>query len=133
MSSLAYAEDDGYQPGVCNIGPAEIRRRQRVGLVGAVAALGLAALLLLVQAPAWTRLTVALPVAGSLSGFMQARCKFCTGYALAGLQNLGELGEERRIEDDEARAADRRRALAMQAVASIGGLLAGVAFWRLRV
>jgi hypothetical protein len=32
----------GYQPGVCNIGPQEIRRRRRAGHVGLVAAASVA-------------------------------------------------------------------------------------------
>ena len=36
---------DGYRPGVCNIGPAEIARRRRAGHVGALATVGLLAVL----------------------------------------------------------------------------------------
>lgn len=121
-----------YQPGTCNIGPAEIRRRQQVGLLGLAGTVVLGALLVALGAPRWTRLAVALPAAGALSGLMQARCKFCTGYAMAGLQNMGELGEQQPIEDAEARTADRRRALAMQALATIGGVVVAVVFWRAR-
>jgi hypothetical protein len=128
------SEDIGeYQPGTCNIGPAEVRRRQQVGLLGLAGTVVLGALLVALRAPRWTRLSVALPAAGALTGFMQARCKFCTGYAMAGLQNMGELGDAQKIEDTEARTADRRRALAMQAVAAIGGIVVAVVFWRARL
>ncbi len=116
-----------YQPGVCNIGPAEIRRRRQFGYFGIAAAVGLAALLLAVDAPAWTRLAVALPVAGGLEGLIQARERFCAGFAMAGLQNMGELGSQVEVTDEAARAADRRKALRIHATSMAGGLIAGVA------
>ena len=45
-----------YQPGVCNIGPAEIARRRRAGHVGLVATIALFAILVLVSAPPLARL-----------------------------------------------------------------------------
>lgn len=135
MVMIEYVQPDAdeYRPGACNIGPAEIERRRRFGYMGLAAAVGLGALLLILRTPAWTRLAVAAPVAGALSGFIQARCKFCAGYGMAGLQNMGRLGEEQRVEDEAARRADRARALRIHAASILGGLLAGVAFWRVRV
>lgn len=117
-----------YRPGVCNIGPAEIRRRRQTGYVGLAAAAALGAGLLAASAPRWARLAVALPVAAGLSGLIQARLHFCAGFGMAGLQNMGALGEQQRVEDDEARAADRRMSLRIQAVSVAGGLVAGVVF-----
>ena len=54
---------ESYQPGVCNIGPAEIRRRRQVGYAGVAAALGLGATLLAIDAPAFMWLSLAVPVA----------------------------------------------------------------------
>lgn len=122
-----------YQPGVCNIGPAEIERRRRTGFAGLAASAILAVILVAIRAPAWSRLAVALPMSAALSGFIQARCKFCAGYGLAGLQNMGRLGEQQRVEDQAARRADRLRALRIHAVSIAGGLLVAVGFWRLRV
>ena len=72
-----------YRPGVCNIGPAEIARRRRTGLVGLAVAIGLGTVLLASGAPARARLAVAAPTTGALASFIQARCKFCAGYGLA--------------------------------------------------
>ena len=117
-----------YQPGVCNIGPAEIRRRRQIGYLGLAGAVALGAVLLAADAPAWTRLAIALPVAGGLSGLIQARMRFCAGFGMAGLQNMDELGAQIEIEDVDARRSDRRKALQIQAVSIAGGLAAGVAF-----
>lgn len=131
---IEYVQSDvgEYQPGVCNIGPAEIERRRRVGYLGLFATVGLGVLLLALRAPSWSRLLVAAPMAAGLSGFIQARCKFCAGYGMAGLQNMGELGAEQRVEDEAARRADRARALRIQAASIFGGLLVAIAFWRAR-
>ncbi len=117
-----------YEPGVCNIGPAEIRRRRRIGYLGVAGAVALGAVLLAVDAPAWTRLAVAAPATVGLSGFIQARVRFCAGFGMAGLQNMGQLGEQVAVEDSEARAADRRKALSIHAASIAGGLAAAVAF-----
>ncbi|MEX1296523.1 MAG: hypothetical protein AB1Z67_10160 [Candidatus Limnocylindrales bacterium] len=126
---IQYVDDTtAYQPGVCNIGPAEIRRRRLIGYLGLAAAVVVALLLLAVDAPAWMRLGLALPVAVGLEGLIQARERFCAGFAMAGLQNMGELGSETAVEDDEARAADRRKAMRIHATAIAGSLIAGVTF-----
>lgn len=117
-----------YQPGVCNIGPQEIRRRRQIGYIGVVGAVVLGAILLGLDAPAWMRLAVALPVAVGLEGFIQARERFCAGFAMAGVQNMGELGSQVTIEDAAARVADRRKAMRIHAAAIAGSLVAGVAF-----
>jgi len=111
-----------YVPGVCNIGTAEIRRRRQVGYRGLVATLGLAGALWLVRAPAVTRLSVALPAAISISGFIQARSRFCAGFGMAGLQNFGALGAAVRVQDRAARAADRRRAMRINVISTVGGI-----------
>lgn len=99
-----------YQPGVCNIGPAEIRRRQRAGHVGLAATLGLLAFLLVIDAPPVARLLIALPTAVSASGYLQAALKFCAGFGQIGVFNFGDSGERTVVVDEAARAADRRRA-----------------------
>ena len=125
---IEYSDDGPYQPGVCNIGPAEIRRRRQVGYAGLLATIGLGACLWLLRAPTWVRLAVALPAASSISGFLQARSHFCAGFGMAGLQNFGDLGEEIRVVDAEARAADRRRSLRMHAASAAGGMVIAVVY-----
>jgi hypothetical protein len=89
---------------------------------------GLGALLLAVDAPPVLRLAVAAPATAGLSGLVQARLRFCAGYGMAGLRNLGELGQQEAVADAQARATDRRRALRIHAASLAGGLLIGIAF-----
>jgi len=117
-----------YRPGVCNIGPREISRRRRAGHVGLAATIGLLALLVAVDAPPVTRLALAIPATISASGYLQARLKFCAGFGQLGIMNFGELGDSVVVADDQARAADRRRArqigFASMAVGGAVGVLA---------
>jgi hypothetical protein len=114
---------DQYVPGTCNIGPAEIAMRRRVGHAGLVATAVLAAVLLLLDAaPAW-RLTLGLPAALAAAGYLQAWLRFCANFGFRGVYNFGDLGHEERVAVEEARAQDRRRALAVAA----GSVLVGLA------
>jgi hypothetical protein len=114
---------DQYVPGTCNIGPAEIAMRRRVGHAGLVATAVLAAVLLLLDAaPAW-RLTLGLPAALAAAGYLQAWLRFCANFGFRGVYNFGALGHEKRVAVEEARAQDRRRALAVAA----GSVLVGLA------
>jgi hypothetical protein len=102
--------DDGqgaYQPGVCNLGRAEIAQRRRVGILGIVASVVFAGILLAVDAPAAARLLVFLPLAGGFVGLVQARQRFCVGYALAGRYNVtDQMGTTQAVASREARIAD---------------------------
>lgn len=119
-----------YQPGVCNIGPAEIRRRRTSGWLGlAIAVVYLALAIVLGWAAPW-RLLVAVPVFLSAQGFLQAAFHFCVGFASRGLYNFGALGSEESVQDAEFRRKDLRTALlitvlafAIAAVVAVGALL----------
>ena len=91
-----------YVPGVCNIGPAEIARRRRAGHVGLLAALGLLAVLIAIDAPPLARLLIIVPATISASGYLQAWLKFCAGLGSRGLFNFGPLGTATAVTDQEA-------------------------------
>lgn len=118
-----------YQAGVCNIGPAEIRRRRRTGHVGLAAAIALLAVLVAIDAPPIARLLVVVPATLSASGYLQAALKFCAAYGALGVFNFGAAGTQTSVADEAARSADRRRAFQI-ALSSLGiGIVVGaVAF-----
>jgi hypothetical protein len=120
--------DDAYRAGSCNIGPEEIARRRRFGLLGVTAAGLLAAGLVVADAPPAARLLVALPLAGGMTGLLQARLRFCAGFGMRGVSNFGPVGRTNAVEDATARAADRRRALEISGSAAAIGLIGGIAF-----
>lgn len=113
-----------YRAGVCNIGPQEIARRRRAGLVAIGIAAAVAVALVVVDAPGILRLLVFPPLASGLVSLEQVRRRFCVGFALAGLRNFGPLGSPDRVTDDADLAADRRAALRM--IASMSALALGV-------
>jgi hypothetical protein len=122
------AADVQYQPGVCNIGPAEIRRRRRTGHVGLVATLALLVVLIAIDAPPLSRLLVGIPAMLSASGYLQAWLKFCAGFAQIGVYNFGDRGEMQKVVDPEAHRRDlaRGRRIGLGA-AAIGAAMALVA------
>lgn len=117
-----------YQPGTCNIGPAEIAARRRSGHAGvAVTLLLLATLIVLDADPAW-RLALAVPAAGAAMGYLQAALRFCAGYGLRGVFNLGDrLRATTEVTDAASRAVDRRRSLQVTGVAVMVGIGIGLA------
>jgi hypothetical protein len=111
-----------YQPGACNIGPAEIARRRRAGHIGLGSAAVLLAGLAAVNAPPAARFAVALPAAIAASGYLQARFRFCVGFGSRGIYNFGQVGPTLEVADETARAADRAKAIQLGlASAAIGG------------
>jgi hypothetical protein len=113
---------DRYVPGSCNIGPAEIAIRRRIGHAGVAVTAALAATLLRSDLhPAW-RLTLAVPAAGAASGYLQARQRFCANFGYRGVYNFDRRGHERPVTGDQARAQDRRRARQITATSAAVGL-----------
>ncbi|MET1232150.1 MAG: hypothetical protein ABWY52_04795 [Candidatus Limnocylindrales bacterium] len=115
-----------YQPGACNIGPAEIARRRRSVLVSGVTALALYLGLIAIAAPDIVRLLVALPAASAAISWLQVRERFCVAFGIAGVFNFGPVGELESIQSAAARRADRRKVASMVARGSVVGLLIGI-------
>lgn len=106
---------DSYAPGICNIGPAEVARRRRVGWAGVAGCLGVvAAVSIAGVGPLWM-LGVWLPASLGASGFIQARLHFCAHFGWRGRYNFDELGTEQLVLASEARRQDRRRAIGIAA------------------
>lgn len=117
---------DGYQPGVCNIGPAEIARRRRSGHFGAIATVVLFVALVAIGAPHWLRFIVALPAAAAAAGYIQAQMRFCIAFGSLGVFNFGELGPREQVVDRDARARDRMRAVQLMAACAGVGVAVGI-------
>jgi hypothetical protein len=122
------AELGRYQPGACNIGPAEIARRRRAGWVGLGVALAWAVGALFLGGGPLVRFGVVLPLAGAFVGFLQARRRFCAAYGFLGLRNFGPLGRAEVVEDPEARRRDRAAALRLVGEALLLAAVPGLVF-----
>lgn len=116
----------GYQPGVCNIGPAEVARRRRAGHVGLLVTVVALASLAVIGVPPLVRLILVIPAAGSASGYLQAWLKFCAGFGSRGIFNFGPLGKVDQVGTAEDRARDRARALQIGLASLAIGLLVAI-------
>jgi hypothetical protein len=116
-----------YQPGVCNIGPAERRRRLNLGWAGAAITVVVLVLFVIAQVPDAWRFVVAAPAALAANGFLQYGMHFCVNFAMRGLYNLGPaLHAEENVIDAQMRRADQRKGLQIISISLI--IAAGVVF-----
>ncbi|HEY4519071.1 MAG: hypothetical protein UU84_C0036G0008 [Candidatus Yanofskybacteria bacterium GW2011_GWC2_41_9] len=102
--------EDKYIPGVCNIGPAEIKKRKQAGWMGLVATVLLWATFIWFAAPSAWRLLLFFPAMMSATGFLQAYMHFCAYFGFASLFNFGDVGKTDSVSQAEFRAKDKRRA-----------------------
>lgn len=100
-----------YISGACNIGPSEIKSRQRVAIFGALAFLVVAYLLIAANASITTRLIAFVPALVASVGFIQARRKFCVAFGFMGVFNFEKTGTSTRITLNEDLKADRKYAV----------------------
>jgi hypothetical protein len=117
-----------YVPGVCNIGPGEIRKRRALGWIGLVATLVIwAAFVALKTAPGW-RLLLFVPAMLAALGFLQAAWRFCAMYGLDCAFKFGRsVGKADGPERAEFRRKDRQTALAIIGLSALAGVATAAA------
>jgi hypothetical protein len=112
-----------YVPGNCNIGPEEIKKRYRIGYIG------LAFLVLFViwaevyGIPQSWKLFIFAPSVYALSGFLQARQKFCFVYGYKGIFSTKGRRVFSRVKDDHALRKDRNMAFLIVSRVLIGSAI----------
>jgi len=117
-----------YVPGVCNIGPAEIRRRQRSGWVGLGLTIVLWAAFWLLHIPAPWRLLLFFPASVSAAGFLQAAFHFCAAFGMRGVFNFGpQVGITDSVEQAEYRRQDQKKARLIGLYSGLIGLAVALA------
>lgn len=99
-----------YIPGTCNLGKAEVRRRQIVAIIGLALSISSFSGLQVAGTPNSARWSLFVPLMVFSVGFIQSRKKFCLAYGLMGTFNLGKLGDISRVQNPEDRKADRKTA-----------------------
>ncbi|HET9869636.1 MAG TPA: hypothetical protein VFR02_03940 [bacterium] len=105
-------ENEGYVPGVCNIGPQERVLRRAVGFL----CVGFFTVLLLAfhftHAPYSLRLVLLLPAFIGSVGFIQDSMRFCVNFGFRGLYNLTRsAGVTMGVAQAEFRSQDREKAV----------------------
>ena len=115
---MATASASHYIPGVCNINPAEIRKRRVVGHIGLVITIVLIALAFILHVSWIFRIVIIIPAFISTTGYLQAHNKFCVGFASSKQQNA-DTGEIVEITEKDALDADRKKTREMNLQATI--------------
>ena len=103
-------EKNTYIPGVCNIGPDEIKRRKIGGWSGLIITIALWGAFLLFDIPRIWSLLIFFPAMMSAVGFLQAYMRFCVYFGFANLFNFGDVGKTDSISQAEFRKKDRKKA-----------------------
>jgi hypothetical protein len=99
-----------YIPGVCNIGPDEIKKRMIAGWSGLVIAILYWGAFIIFTIPKEWALLIFLPVMMSAVGFLQAHMHFCVYFGFANLFNFGDVGKTDSVSQAEYRKKDRKKA-----------------------
>jgi hypothetical protein len=120
-----------YVPGTCNIGAGEIRQRRAVALIGFILFISSAIALFAIDAPRTSRLGLFFPLVVTSIGWVQSRKKFCLAYGFMGTFNFGKIGQLSRVQDKDAKRADRITALSILFQAVLYATLATVAVYLL--
>lgn len=125
------SSNNHYIPGVCNIGPAEIRMRRASGIFGLGVTIIMFFLFYVVNVDPLLRLLIFVPAALAASGFLQAQLHFCAKFGMSGLFNFGDdIRKQESVDQAEYRRKDQRKAITIIAgSASIAFGVALVAYW----
>jgi hypothetical protein len=99
---------DTYTPGHCNIGPAEIRKRLRIGYTGLAFMVLYMIGVEIFHLPQIWKLGLFAPAAYSFSGFLQGWQRFCFWFGLSGLFSM--TGRKAKISDHASLQKDRKKA-----------------------
>jgi hypothetical protein len=120
-----------YIPGTCNIGKSEVKRRQSVALVGAIATIAWATFLILKVDSHALRFSTFIPAMAFAVGWVQSRRKFCLAFGLMGSFNFGKAGNLSKVQSEADKAADRATALSIlrQAIILAIAITGIVYFW----
>ncbi len=111
-----------YIPGVCNIGPAEIKLRKLYGTIGLYVTVILFAVFMVVGVSSPWRLFIFIPATVSATGYLQAKFHFCVGFGTRGLFNMGtSLVTPEAVEKAEYRRKDQRKALTIAGLSALIG------------
>src|ERR1700733_10612991 len=102
-NSISESEGDnsGYIPGVCNIGPQEIKRRRDGIFLSLGLLIAVIILLQVLHAGHFWRFIIILPAAYFGVSFQQWYFKFCVKFGLKGVFNFGDLGKTFTVDQKE--------------------------------
>lgn len=121
---------ESYVPGVCNIGPAEIKKRIRTGWFGLIITIALLIYFGWNEVEQGWRVAIFIPSMLAAMGLLQGYMRFCVYFGLAHLFNFGDAGQTDTVTQAEFRAKDRKKSWQIILYAAlIGGGVTLFAWW----
>ena len=121
-----------YIPGMCNIGPAEIKLRRLSGIAGLVITAVLWLSFILLDVAGIWRLALFIPATISAVGLLQAWLHFCVNFGMRGLFNVSDgLQQQESVDQQEYRRKDQRKAVIIIVGSAVIGVLVALAAYLL--
>ena len=114
---------NSYLAGQCNLGPEEIRRRMNIGWLGTVLTILVILVLEIMDASRPYRILVLPAIGVALSGFLQARQKFCYLYGWRGVFSITGRKKFEKVTDNADLKKDRRTAIQIVVMVLVGSIL----------
>jgi hypothetical protein len=100
-----------YQPGVCNIGKNEIRKRYELAAIVFVMAAIVSYLIFTFNLPKWTLFFSFILLTMGFEGFYQGYFRFCAGFAARGIYDFsGSGGSKSVVTNQESHEKDMGKA-----------------------
>lgn len=117
-----------YTPGVCNINPAEVAYRRKAYYLGLAMGLPLFIVLLVFGASPAFGLIMFVPAWIGAIGYLQAKHKFCVGYAASGVRSASDTyADVAAVTNDSDRSKDQKKARNLNAQSlAIGAVIAAM-------
>ena len=115
--------DGAYLPGQCNLGTEEIRRRMNLGWLGVGLTLLVVLVLEILDVPRPYRIIVFPTIGVALSGFLQARHRFCYLYGWRGVFSIAGRKKFEKVTDNADLIRDRRTAIQIVVMMMLGSIL----------
>jgi hypothetical protein len=114
----------GYEPGVCNIGRNEIRKRYALAAVGFVIAAIASYAIISFNLPRLVLLVSFIPLLMGFEGFYQGYLKFCAGFAAASVYDFtGSGGSRSQVTDPESHKKDMTKAIRIHLYSIISSII----------
>ncbi len=113
-----------YQPGVCNIGKNEIRKRYALAVIAFIISVVVVYIILAFNLPRWALLVSFIPLVMGFEGFYQGYLKFCAGFAAASIYDFtGSGGAKSKVTDSESHKKDMQKARQIHIYSIISGII----------
>jgi hypothetical protein len=130
-SGLPNQQQEGYIPGVCNIGKKEIERRKKGTIFSVVLCILCIALIQWYEPDRAWKLLLFIPAASLGVSLQQWYFKFCVAFGIKGVFNFGGIGKTFTIEQKEYFRKDRIKAWQMIISGVVFGVVVALIFYYL--